>query len=56
MWFWASMLLVIALLAAFFGFERLGSAVFVVAKITFVVSLVLAVLWFILGRRRSAQA
>ncbi len=48
---WAIIFLIIALIAAFFGFGTLAGTAAWAAKIVFIVGLILAVLSFIFGRR-----
>ncbi len=52
MLYWAAMFFVIALVAAVFGFGGIASSAVGVAKILFIVFLVMAVISFIFGRRR----
>jgi uncharacterized membrane protein YtjA (UPF0391 family) len=55
--YWAIVFLVIALLAGFFGFIALSSiAAAAIAKLIFVFSSILAVAWFLLGRRAPPES
>jgi uncharacterized membrane protein YtjA (UPF0391 family) len=51
MFYWAFMFLIVALIAAVFGFGGLAGAAAGIAKILFFVGLVLAIVLFITGRR-----
>ena len=51
MFSWAIAFFVIALLAAIFGFGGLAASAAGIAKIIFVVALILAVISFVAGRR-----
>ena len=50
---WAATFFVIAIIAAIFGFTNIAGSAIDIAKILFVVFLVLAVLSFIFGRARA---
>lgn len=49
--YWAAVFLVIALVAAVFGFSGIAGAAVNIAWILFVVGLIAAVILFVLGRR-----
>jgi uncharacterized membrane protein YtjA (UPF0391 family) len=51
MLYWAAVFLVIALVAALFGFGGIAGISANIAWVLFVVGLILAVVFFILGRR-----
>jgi uncharacterized membrane protein YtjA (UPF0391 family) len=51
MFYWAAVFLVIALLAAVFGFGGIAGLSAQIAWILFIVGLILAVVFFIFGRR-----
>jgi uncharacterized membrane protein YtjA (UPF0391 family) len=51
MLYWAVVFFVIALIAALFGFGGIAAGAVSIAKLLFVVFLILAVVAFILGRR-----
>lgn len=50
---WAIIFLVVALIAAFLGFGTLAGTAAWIAKIVFIVGLILAVLSFFFGRNRK---
>ena len=50
---WAIIFLIVALVAAFFGFGTLAGTAALAAKIVFVVGIVLAILTFIFNQFRS---
>ncbi|OGX05906.1 MAG: DUF1328 domain-containing protein [Omnitrophica WOR_2 bacterium GWA2_47_8] len=50
---WAATFFIIAIVAAVFGFTSIAGSAIEIAKILFVVFLVLAVLSLLLGRRRA---
>ena len=52
MFYWAFMFLIFALVAAVLGFGTLAGTAAGIAKILFIVGLVLAVVFFISGRRK----
>lgn len=49
---WAVTFFVVAIIAALFGFTNIAGSAVDIAKILFVVFLILAVLSFVLGRKR----
>jgi uncharacterized membrane protein YtjA (UPF0391 family) len=49
--YWAAVFLVIALVAAFLGFSGIAGLSMNIAWILFIVGLILAVIFFIIGRR-----
>jgi uncharacterized membrane protein YtjA (UPF0391 family) len=49
--YWAAVFLVIGLIAAVFGFTGLAGTAVNIAWILFVVGLILAVVFFVMGRR-----
>lgn len=53
MFTWALIFLIVALVAAFLGFGTLAGSAALIAKIVFVVGLVLAVLSYIYERRKG---
>lgn len=52
MFYWAAVFLVIALIAALFGFGGIAGMSANLAWILFVVGLILAIVFFVFGRRR----
>jgi uncharacterized membrane protein YtjA (UPF0391 family) len=51
MLYWAAVFLIIALVAAFLGFSGVAGLSMNIAWILFVVGLILAIVFFVLGRR-----
>jgi uncharacterized membrane protein YtjA (UPF0391 family) len=51
---WAATFFVIAIVAALLGFTQIAGSALDIAKILFVVFLILSIVIFILGRTRSA--
>lgn len=51
MLYWAAVFLIIALVAALFGFTGVAGLSMNIAWILFVIGLILAVLFFVMGRR-----
>ena len=49
--YWAAVFLVIALVAAFLGFSGIAGLSMNIAWILFIVGLILAVIFFVIGRR-----
>jgi len=49
--YWAAVFLVIALVAAFLGFSGIAGLSMNIAWILFIVGLILAVIFFVVGRR-----
>ena len=54
MLYWAAVFLVIALVAAVFGFSGIAGLSMNIAWILFLVGLILAVVFFVMGRRPRA--
>ena len=54
--YWAAVFLVIALVAAFLGFSGIAGVSMNIAWILFIVGLIVAVIFFIMGRRGAAIA
>ena len=52
--YWAAVVLVIALVAAFLGFSGVAGLSMNIAWILFIVGLILAVVFFVMGRRPPA--
>ena len=53
--YWAAVFLVIALVAAFLGFSGIAGVSMNIAWILFIVGLIVAVIFFIMGRRPPAH-
>ena len=52
--YWAAVFLVIALVAAFLGFSGIAGVSMNIAWILFIVGVILAVIFFVMGRRPPA--